>query len=864
MGLPSNTIYGTIQDKSGFVWIGTRDGLCRYDGRTFVQLGEIVPSLSMSGLVMAVEEDEVGKIWFSSSNGVGFYNPATDEVGKIGIPDNSPCFDIMSDGKGNVWFAARNLFRYDTANSGIHTYVIGESRPSMISVDSMGTIWVLLEDGSVYTYDRLKDTFNQQPLNYRVKIIEATEDGKMLVATAENEVYLIDCISLNGSLIFSTEGKRNVACFKEASKGEFWIGTDSGLFVRREGEKYMGEAFHDDATQNSISADFITCIDKDRDGNLWIGTYYTGLNIWRANTQDMAIYFANPSENSLKGKIVRDICADSKENIWFCTEDGWLNCLSPQDHNMDSFSIESGINMHGLVMDDEQMWICSYGRGLFLFDLNSKKVVKHFDFPGNKITSGFKTLEGDLYIGTTEGLYLMDNSTGEFSHFKATGTDFIHCIYQDSQGILWIGTYGNGILCIGRKGEILAHVTPREKGDGLSSRFITSFFEDSKHRMWVTTEGGGVCYTDTGYRIDDLNFSCISRADGLPSNITCSVAEDNDGIILVGTTNGIANISGENLEIKGLISYNNEVTGYQYSYGAVHSTRNGIIYFGNTHGMVALMPSMMKGSEVAYPICITSIEARNSDKRIKLNAPGKSAMNTSEIKVRNREASAISIGFIVPNYTTQNVLYHYTISRGKHNIFSGTTHESNVTFTGLRPGDYTFNVSVVGSGRADSAKSLDIIIMPPPLLSNLALTIYAAVIIIMIAATAWMLEAARKRDKARKLSKIASSKEKELYNAKINYFTNITHEIRTPLTLIKMPLDKLIAKGAYTPESEKDLLTIQANTDRLLSLINQLLDMRKMEQNEIRLSCTDEDICKIVRKTCGYFNQMFQDNRITC
>ncbi len=364
-GLPSNTIYTSIQDKAGFMWIGTRDGLCRYDGRSFVRLDEIAPSeLQMSGPVTRVAEDEEGKIWFCTSNSIGFYNPATDESGTIGIPVKSQCSDIKTDRNGNVWFASENLYRYDTAKSGIHTYIIGNSRPSMLATDSTGTIWVLLQDGTIYTYDKLKDTFKEQPLNFKVRIIEDADNGKMLMSTSDEEVILLDCISFGTVPVF--KGRSKITCLRKASNGEIWIGTESGLFIRKDGEDDIREAFHDDATPNSISADFITCIDEDRNGNLWIGTYYTGLNIWRDKMDELAIYFTNPSANSSKGKVVRDITSDTDGNIWYCTEDGYLNRLNPQTQVMDSFSIDGGINMQVLVMDVDGMYICSFGNGLYL------------------------------------------------------------------------------------------------------------------------------------------------------------------------------------------------------------------------------------------------------------------------------------------------------------------------------------------------------------------------------------------------------------------------------------------------------------------------------------------------------------------
>ena len=862
-GLPSNTIYTSIQDRSGFMWIGTRDGICRYDGRSFVRLDEMVPELSMSGTVSTMAEDNLGRIWFSTSDGIYFYNPLTDESGTLGIPDKETCWDIKADDKGNVWFASNSLYRYDTATSGIHSYYIGDSSPVMLSVDSIGTTWVLLQDGSLYTYDRLKDTFKAQPIGHKVKIIESAEGGRMLIATVGNEVMLLDCMSLNCRTVYSSNGERDVRCIAEASKGEFWIGTDSGLYIRREGEKYFGEAHHDISIPGSISADYITCIDKDKAGSLWIGTYYTGINIWKDKGEEMSIYFTNPSENSLKGKIVRSIASDKEGNIWFCTEEGYLNRYDPQSHEMRSFNIVENGNLHSIIMDDDKIWICTFGYGLYVFDINKEKVTEHDSFSGKLISTGYITNDGDLYIGTTAGLYVLDRKNHEFIKIPATQDNYIHCLYQDNSGILWVGTYGNGIFCLDKSGRTITHANPQTDKKGLTSKFITSFFLDSRHRMWVTTEGGGVCYTEPGYHVENLQFSHIGRNEGLPTNVTCGIAEDHDGTMWVSTTNGIVNISGENLEVTGLMNSSNEIAGYQYSYDAVHSTRNGLIYFGNTEGMISIMPAKMNTAGKSYPLSIISFTAIGAERTLKVNNPENSGTSAENIRIKHKDASAISINFVVPEYSTRKILYRYTVCRRNREMFSGSTHENNVVLTGLPPGRYTFWVGVVGTSNPDLNKSLKITIIPPPMLSGTAILLYLILAATIISFLFMLLESKRKREKAHHMSKLVNNKEKELYNAKINYFTNITHEIRTPLTLIKMPLDKLIAKGAYTAESEKDLRTIQANTDRLLSLTNQLLDMRKMEQNEMKLACIREDICKIVGNTAKYFEQMAQDQHIT-
>lgn len=860
-GLPSNTIFSTLQDKAGFMWIGTRDGLCRYDGHRFKRISEIAQAHKMNSTTFAIAEDPNGRIWFSSSTGIGYYDPYTDEAGSIGLPDGKVIMEITADSRGNIWMASGILFRYDTGTGGMHTYSFADSQPKMIVEDSMGTIWILDKAGNIYIYDRLNDTFTPQEPGEKFTLIEATQGNSLLAATTENEVKLMDCISMGCRTIFTSDDGRKIRCMKEGDRGEFWIGTDKGLFIRREHENYNGEAYHDKGTPASLSADLITCIDKDRTGNIWIGTFYTGLNIWKNKAEEMAIYFENPSDNSIKGKIVRSIDSDNEGKIWFCTEDGWLNSLDPKKQDTKTFQIREDLNMHDIVMVGDHMWICTYGNGLFLYDFRSNKVKKHYDFPDNRISCGLQTKGNEILIGTRSGLYIYERESDSFTNVQEVGKDYIHCIYQDKREHLWIGTYGNGLYCIDKKGKQVARY--RNNDNGLTSGFITSIFEDSRNRIWITTEGGGISVSNPGYDIADIRFTTITREDGLSSNVTCGAAEDSDGTIWVSTTNGITSISGETLEVTGHLNGDDEITGYQYSYDAVYSGTGGIIYFGNTDGMISIVPTKIKNSDTQKQIFITSIEARDSDRTLYLKNEGCSVLTSTDIKVRHKDASTISINFAAPEFTSRNTLYHYTLSKGKRELFSSTSEQPDVQFTGLRPGRYRFHVCLLGQEGEGKTRNLNIRIQPHMLLSIPAYTFYILIGISLIILVLHQMEVRRKQERERQYVKLENKKEKEIYNAKINFFTNITHEIRTPLTLIKLPIDKIISSRRYTPESEKDLKTIQANTDRLLSLTNQILDMRKMERNEMQLSFLREDLCAIVNKAISLFEHMAQEQKIT-
>ena len=863
-GLSSNTIYCTMQDSNGFMWIGTRDGLCRYDGNNFRNMREIAREDGISGNIYAINEDSEGRIWYSTPNGVHIYDPMSGKTNSLGIGEETSCFTIQTDTKGKIWLIADSLYRYDSATLEKKTYPFEGFPPSSMTVDSYGTVWLAMADGRLQTYDSRTDTFVQRACNHRIMRITAAEDGKLLVATSRSEVMYLDCVTLEGEILYKADRGNGIMNLIERVKGECWIGTQQGIYIRRAGSDYKGQAIHDASTPESISADYITSLGKDKNGNIWVGTYYTGINIWKDRGDEMALYFTNPTKNSIKGKIVRSICQDHRGYIWFCTEDGWLNRLNPVSQEMKNYKLADDLNLQGLVIDGEKMWVCSYGRGLWLFDLNKESVVKHYNLPLNSVTLGLKSQKGQIFAGTARGLYLYDKDSDSFNRLENVRRDFVHSLYQDSKGRIWVGTYGNGIKCIDEEGNLLFHTSVSDNGGSLPSRFITSCFEDSRHRIWITTEGGGVCYTDPDYNLESMNFHYLTTDDGLPSNVTCAVAEDQDGMIWISTTNGIVSLSEDNLQITELINGSQEPTGHQFSYGAVCTTSNGVFYFGNTDGMVSIVPSKMKNSRMQEKLVITDIMASDSGHSFSLCEEGKSAMVTANVEVKHRNASSIHIGFVSPEYSSRTPLYSYRMSRGKEKGFAGTTYDNNVTFTGLRAGKYRFKVSLVGmEDVAECSRILNINIKPHPLLSNLAVAIYVLICLGLIAGAIMLIELKRKRDKARQIAKMISNKEKEIYNAKINFFTNITHEIRTPLTLIKMPIDKIISSGAYNSSNESNLRTIQANTDRLLNLTNQLLDMRKLENNEISISFVKEDICSIVRKAQKLFEQMAAEQHIT-
>ena len=864
-GLSSNTIYSTTQDSYGFMWIGTRDGLSRYDGNNFVNIRDIVSGEGLDGNISVVCEDNLGRLWFSSTSGLNIYNPQTGTLEQLGTLNESACHSIQADAKGHVWLLTNEIIRVETATMEMKSYRIEGLWPSAITIDSYGSLWLAMNDGSLYIYDARTDGFERRQCGHVIRRLTSGADGKLLALTDSNQVIYLDCITLEDEVVFTAKKGQRIQNLIERTQGECWIGTNQGLFIRRSGNDYKGEAFHDAATPQSLSADYITSLGKDRDGNVWVGTYYKGINIWKDHWGDIGMYFNNPTSNSIKGTIVRSIIQDESGHIWFCTEDGWLNRYNPTTHTINNYKLAEDINLHGLIADGGRIWVCSYGEGVWLLNRESGRVIRHYNLPNNTTTIGIKSAKGQVLIGTTSGLYRYDESSDSFDFMQNAGMHYVHSLYQSSDGIIWVGTHGNGIRCIDEEGNRVARISTSETEGELTSGIITSFHEDARHRMWITTGGGGVYHTDSGYDITSPYLHNLTSDDGLPSDIVCAIAEDADGMLWISTTNGIACMDNETFMVTEIINGDDESTGNQFSYGAVCTTRNGTFYFGSTDGMISIVPSMMKNRRNTESLLITDIHAKDKGRSISLCDEGKSAMTTSKVEVKHKNASSIQIGFVSPEFSSRKPLYSYSLTRGKSKrSFTGTTEDNYVSFTGLRPGKYTFNVWITGKEDiSECHRSIQIDIRPHPMLSTGAKAFYILLGLGALCTSVILVGRRMKKNKRRQQIILENKKEKDIYNAKINFFTNITHEIRTPLTLIKMPIDKILSSGAYNASNEKNLRIIQANTDRLLNLTNQLLDMRKMEHNEISLSFIKEDICDIVRNAMRLFEQMAAEQHVT-
>ncbi len=865
-GLPDNSVRSIFQDSNGLIWLCTREGICMYDGLHFKLLEDASCDI-LEGLAMSLAEDREHRLWFITTRGIGYHDLNTGETKAIhrntkgGLVGGA---DIAIDRNGMVWFANEDIFCWDPSRQVLLDYSPSALfRSDTVEADSNGSIWFLSSGGDLYRYNTISNQFEKirdgQGERFSRQDIVSDEAGHILSSAPGGLVLRTDILTNTTTSLYRT-GAGEIRCIVPERNGRCWLGTDHGLIlIDGNGQQYFT---HDRSDPDSLAGEDIWSMLMDRQGNLWVGLFYNGLCLRRNPTSSVIRYRGRKSGGDLPGDMIRPLVTVDDGHVLAGAEDGGLVLLDLSDGTVEDLTFPgpdgSVLNIQGLVLDGEQLWIATFGKGVFRMDLPSRKVQKNYlsDLSAACVA---RTRSGDILLGTTAGLYRYDRTQDRFQSCPEFGSAFIHALYEDSRGSLWIGSYGHGVWT-GKEGGY-QHITANDPAFGLTSDYITSIREDSRHRIWVLTEAGGACFTG----LDEItsgsfHFRNISRKNGLPSSITCCILEDLDQVLWLTTTHGIVKLAPDDLTIREIYQEENGNTMNQFSYGSACSTSSGRLLFGTSQGLIGFTPPG-QGNRTPVQLYITEIFGTGPNGTFRVTEEGKSTIRSRKVRIHYNDLSSLTIRYAAPSFQSSRTGLFRTTLEGKRKSIQDFSYDGEATYTDLAPGKYRFRVDGVGS-RRDSTRSLDIEIVPPFYWSKAAIALYIALFLAILYLIGLQWDHLRQIRMAREVEKMESQSQKDLYDAKINFFTNITHEIRTPLSLIKMPLDKIIASGNYTESNKQELLTMQANADRLLSLTNQLLDLRKMEKMEVRPVFLSNDLSALVRKVCDRFSPVAKDQHI--
>lgn len=906
-GLSQSTVLSICKDSRGYMWFGTRDGLNRYDGRTIKTYrhdDKKQTSISADDYIYVITKFKDNSLWIGTQNGLNCYHPETDTFEKIYHNEKAPSSisgnavtSIYEAKNGKIWLGTNkglsvlaNAKSREFSNFYVKDGLAGNEVYSIFE-DSKGNIWVGTTAGltQIKALGRDKYQFvnffhkSSAPLGLSgnsIKTIVEDKEGNIWIGTERNGISIyhpqqqaFSYIQQNSSIIngLSNNFIRKIIIDKD---GKFWIATMDGLNIYDPQSKSFTVYKHDSENRKSLSDNSIKDIYEDEQGSVWIGTNFGGISVAHKTAVPFEVYRHSKYRNSISNDIISVIAGIDDNHILSGTEGGGLNVMDVKNGTFRNFqrrpfdetSIGSN-NIKAIFKDNKGLiWVGLYEGGLELFDL-AKGTFKHYK-PNLKdstsvsygyISSIAQDQQGRLWVGTSsKGINLYNYDKQNFTRLTSTSknwnlsSDYIRTMVGDSKGNLWVGTaVGLNLL---RKGKNQFERFYRGQ-KGLKSDYINCILETRSGEIWVGSHRGGLCK----YLPNENRFAIYTSANGLPSDNVVGMAQDDDGNLWVSTDKGLSKFDIKHGDFKNYYISDGLPTN-EFSYNAAYKAPNGMLYFGSYNGLVSFKPQAIATNKTAPPIVFTALRLFNKE----VEVGGDDELLKQDISFAppitfSADQNIFTVDFVALNYIKpERNKYAYKLE-GFENNWNEVAIPS-ATYTNLPPG--TYHLLVKGSNNDGYwnpvPAKLEIKVLPPLWKTWWAYLLYGIVFIIILYYINRFLRRQERLETELYYEHLNYQQQQELYQTKLDFFTRISHEIRTPLTLIFAPLEKLIHLTQNNPALNTQLQSIKTNTDRLLRLIKELLDFRKIETRNLQLKVSETDLVAF----CGHIGEAFKNQAV--
>ncbi|MDR6941659.1 ligand-binding sensor domain-containing protein [Mucilaginibacter pocheonensis] len=884
-GLSSNSVMCSIQDKRGFLWFGTKDGLNCFNGYQFkVFRNDPDKSNSLGGnFIHSLYEDAKGTMWVGTDRGLYRYDQNTESFSKLSVSPVDEIRDIKADGQNNLWFIAGfTLHSYNQSIGKLTVYPIKKYLEATSICISSGIVWVATTAGTIKKYDPATLSFDSYSLfnkskpsvSWFVERLFDTGKGSLLVGTSKQGVKVFDLTThLYKDLLIQNEDNTPIFArvFIHNTGDEYWIGTESGIFIYTlsNNKSIQLKKHYNDPYSLSDNAIYTFC--KDKEGGIWVGTYFGGVNYYSKQYAAFEKYFPKVGENAISGNAVREIHQDNNKNLWIGTEDAGLNKLgtngkftSYQPSNKPGSL--SNNNIHGLLVTGDSLWVGTFESGLDIFRISTGKVIRHYvtgkdtnGLKSNFIYSIYRTRTGRVFLATGHGLFEYDYNTRNFKMHKEIPDLFYTEIMEDSAGTIWAGTYSNGLYYFNPKTAIGGKLHYLKKKDSsLNNDRVNVIYEAGDNSIWFGTERGL-------YNFDRRKQSLkkYTTKNGFPSDVIFSILPDEQKQLWISTSKGLLRFNPVTKDLK-VYTKANGLLSDQFNYNSAYKDADGRMYFGSVKGMISFMPFKLKNPYTS-PNYITGFQISNKEVGInEAGSPLKKSISVTDTIALSYNQSSFSIDFASLSFTSPEMTEYRYKMEGLDKDWTHLKSNRKVYFTGLAPGEYKFRFESSNYSGAWSKhpKTLVILIAPPYWASNWAYCIYMLLFIGVIYFSIRSYHERLENRNRRKIAMMKSEKEKEIYESKIAFFTNVAHEIRTPLTLIIAPMERVMKEANEVPSIKTNLRIMAKNTNRLLELTNQLLDFRKTEINGYNLNFVKTDVTELLNNTFTRFKGITQQKSI--
>jgi len=895
-GLSQNSVMAIAQDRSKFMWFGTRQGLNRYDGSEFkIYRNDPADRQSLSNNeIECLLSDSRGTLWVGTTNGLNRYDQKKDAFTRIWTKNGKGNDDIETmyeDPDRYLWIGTvHGLYLLSDQNK-LRPFLFNRNPWSAANYihalfkDKYKNVWVGTDDGLIcmrlsnshYQYEKIKfdpKKRNGLPSN-SVMAIAADAQQNLWIGTDKglcrynyaDKTFKVYLHNNNPNSIIHND-IRNVV---SDHKGLLWIGTQEGLSIFDPVSQKFSNYQHDPEISNTLSDNSIHSIFQDSNQTMWVGTFYDGVNVHFPIATRFIVNRNSKLRPSISGNVISAMVEDEKHNLWIGTEGGGLNYMDRKNNTFrsyktnpnDSLSISSNlVKIICKYPGTDELIIGTHRHGLNVFDPATgrfKHIINVRDSTNAPGVADIQALtpddDGTVWVGSLNGLSTLKAKNGIFpQHTTKSGLDKymqhkgVLAIYKDKERNMWFGTPA-GLYCYNPGTKQIRHFNAaKTDSTKLQSDYINCITETSDGQILVGTYFGGLSI----YNTKTNAFKTYQEADGLANNDVLGIVEDNSGKIWISTANGLSELDLKTGKFRNY-TRSDGLAGNEFNERSYFKDSQGNIYLGGTNGLTSFNPKEIELNTYKAPVVFTGLKLFNQ--LVGVSKPDgllKEQLTDTRSLTFKHDQNQFTIGFALLNYikSDKNQYVFKLVGYDKNWIHTGTP---SATYTNLPSGDYDFIVQGINNDGVPGVNqaSLKIKVLPPVWASWWAYTAYLLIFssILFLVIRYLFIKALLKR-------------QEDVQQMKLDFFTYISHEIRTPLTLILGPLESLLKNTKDLPEINNQVLPIKNNTDRLMRLISELMDFRKIETGNLKLNVKRHNIIEFTNEIFQSFLFLAERNHI--
>lgn len=846
-GLPANAVYALAQDQMGFIWLGTENGLCRHDGMTLTpyQLPE-----GSSQRVTALLPMGVDSLFVGTASGVYCLSLATEQFHQLPFEGDLEATSLTTDADGSLWLSSMGqgvACIHSDGETHLYNLMDCNNMVNQVFADHANRVWALTSEGvgGLWHLNKTKNHFepaqivNRDDMPTDLTCMTQTVDEQRWIGTREHGLWLLRDDGVMEAMPQSVmTHSMGIHSLTPLTPRKLLVCCDDGLWLF-------------DTQQHTYSLylpqRYVYAALPDREHGLWVGTSYGGLTY----ISPIAHRF-----DATPGSMTTRFAEDRRGRIWVAGNDGGLSCYQ-RGQRQEPLPVQQQLqhlNVHGLCADGDLLWIGTYADGVY--QLNTVNgTLRHFTAADDGLTDDnsyviFRSEKGTLWVATMEGLCRYDAARNVFLyevHLPAVTID----IDEDQKGRLWLSTQGGGLYRYDGNKQLKAYRHDSKNEKTLSDDIVNCSYIDKQGTLWVGTQRGLCQY--------DAQKDCFIRTRlDVPKQAVASITGDKDvlwlsgdcGILKYAPKGGVQRFTRQD----GLVSE-------QFLPNSVLKASDGCLYFGTVRGFNSFYPNQIKVNEQQPPVFITQLELGNERVEVGSWHLPRSLTATDRLDLYYADR-VFSLTFASLSYCSpEKNMYAYMLEGfDKHWNYVGN--ERKATYTNLPAGEYTFRVRATNNDGVWAGKEavLTIVVHPPFWWNIYAKILYVALFIILLWAYIWFRLHKAERRHRKEILQLNEEKERELREARMEFFTTIAHEIRTPVSLIIAPLEKMKEEIASLTENSilsSQLDLVDRNAHRLLDLVNQLLDFRKAEQQQLT-DFSAQNIGSLLQRVVLQFRPAFE------